>query len=91
MKYQRVIHLLEDGRRKYSTHNGEIEKWHEYEIESLRKNREQYGDSAYTADFAKYDVVAANLRKRYPNAKILRVVGFDTEDHDLPVRTDVIF
>lgn len=91
MKYQRVIHHLEDGRRKYSTHNGEIEKWHEYEIESLRHNREQHGDSAYTADFAKYDVVATNLRKRYPNARIVRVVGFENEDHNLPLQPDVIF
>lgn len=33
MKLQRIIHHLEDGRRKYVTHNGEMEKWTEVEIE----------------------------------------------------------
>lgn len=91
MKYQRVIFHLEDGRKKYATHNGEALKWTTADLESLERNQEWYGGGGYTADFAKYDVVVANLRERYPNAKIIRVVGFETEDHDLPVRTDVIF
>jgi hypothetical protein len=91
MKLQRVIHILEDGRRKYSTHQGEIEKWKPAEVEMLRHNRERYGDGAYLADFSRYAVVADELRCRYPKSKIIRVVGFETEDHDLPLRTDVIF
>ena len=46
MKLQRIIHHLEDGRRKYVTHNGEMEKWTEVEIENLRRNTEQYGPAA---------------------------------------------
>lgn len=91
MKLQRIIHLLEDGRRKYVTHNGEIEKWSEVEVENLRRNTEHFGQSAYTADFAKYDVTVAGLRCRYPDAKIVRTVGFETEDHDLPLNPNIIF
>ena len=57
----------------------------------MRRCRECYGDSAYLAVFSRYGVVAADLRQRYPNAKIIAVVGFETEDHDLPLRTDIIF
>ena len=91
MKLQRIIHHLKDDRKKYSTHHGEIEKWEESDIEAMRRCRECYGDSAYLADFSRYGVVAAELRQRYPNAKIIAVVGFETEDHDQPLRTDVIF
>ena len=91
MKLQRVIHLLKDGRRKYSTHRGEIEKWEEADIEAMRSNRERHGDSAYLADFSRYGVVAGELRDRYPDARIIRVVGFEIEDHNLPLRADVIF
>lgn len=91
MKLQKVIFHLEDGRKKYATHNGEMLRWERREVEALECNREWYGNAAYTADFAKYDVVAANLRKRFPDAKIVRVVGYETEDHDLPLRDDVIF
>ncbi len=91
MKLQRVIHHLKDGRRKYSTYHGEIEKWEQSDLDALRRNRERYGDAAYLADFSRYGVVAGELRDRYPNAKIILVVGFETEDHDLPLRTDVIF
>lgn len=91
MKLQRIIHLLEDGRRKYVTHNGEIEKWQECEIASLRENLERFGPAAYTADFAKYDVMTAGLRCRFPDARIVRIVGFETEDHDLPLNPEIIF
>lgn len=91
MKLQRVIHHLKDGCRKYSTHHGEIEKWEASDIDAMIRCRQRYGDSAYLADFSRYGVVARELRERFPNAKIIPVVGFETEDHDLPLRTDVIF
>jgi hypothetical protein len=91
MKLQRVIHHLEDGRRKYVTHNGEMEKWSEAEIDNLRRNMERYGPAAYTADFAKYGISSKELRERYPDAKIIRIVGFETEDHDLPLDPNIIF
>lgn len=91
MKLQRVIHHLEDGRRKYVTHNGEMEKWSEAEIDNLRRNMERYGPAAYTADFAKYGISSKELRERYPDAKIIRIVGFETEDHDLPLDPKIIF
>jgi len=91
MKHQRIIHILEDGRRKYSTHNGEMELWTEHEVENLTVNRKRYGKAAYTADFARYDVEAKNLRQRYPAAKIIRVIGFKCEDHDLPINSQIIF
>ena len=91
MKLQRVIHYLEDGRRKYVTHNGQIEKWSECELENLRRNFEHFGQSAYTADFAKYDVTVTGLRRRYPDAKIIRVSAFEHEDYDLPLNPDIIF
>lgn len=91
MKLQRVIHHLKDGRKKYSTHNGEMEKWEEDDIEAMRHCREVHGDSAYLADFSHYGTTVADLRTKYPNARIIRVVGFETEDHDLPLRDDIIF
>ncbi len=91
MKYQRIIHILEDGRRKYSTHNGEIELWTKHEVENLKRNRAKYGDGAYLADFSRYDIEAKNLRLRYPKAKIIKIVGFENEDHDLPIDPQIIF
>lgn len=91
MKLQRIIHHLEDGRRKYVTHNGEMEKWTEVEIENLRRNAERYGPAAYTADFAKYGISVRELRERYPDAKIIRIVGFETKDHDRPLNPEIIF
>lgn len=91
MKEQKVIFHLDDGRKKYATHNGEMLKWEELELENLNLNERRYGKAAYTADFMRYDVSAKNLLDRYPDAKIVRVVGFEAEDHDLPLREDVIF
>lgn len=91
MKLQRIIHLLEDGRRKYVTHNGEIEKWTEVEIENLWANMARFGPAAYTADFARYGISARELRERYPDARIVRIVGFETKDHDLPLNSEIIF
>ena len=91
MKLQRVIHHLKDGRWKYSTHNGELEKWEESDIEAMRRCREVYGDSAYLADFSHYRVTVDELREKYPNGKIIRVIGFETEDHDLPLKDEIIF
>lgn len=91
MKLQKVIFHLEDGRKKYATHNGEMLRWERCEVEALERNREWCGNAAYTADFMRYDVVAGDLRKRFHDAKIVRVVGYETEDHDLPLRDDVIF
>ena len=87
MKLQRIIHHLEDGRRKYVTHNGEMEKWTEVEIENLCTNMERFGPAAYTADFAKYGISARELR----DAKIIRIVGFETEDHDWSLNPEIIF
>nr|DAY29165.1 MAG TPA: hypothetical protein [Caudoviricetes sp.] len=91
MKLQRVIHHLKDGRRKYSTHHGELEKWEKSDIDAMIRCRERHGDSAFLADFSRYGVVACELRERFPNAKIIPVVGFETEDHDMPLRNDIIF
>ena len=57
----------------------------------MRRCRECYGDSAYLEAYSRYGLEADDLRQRYPNAKIIAVVGFETEDHDLPLRTDIIF
>ena len=91
MKLQRVIHHLKDGRKKYSTHNGEIEKWDERDIQAMKDCRDRHGDAAYLADFSKYAPTVTELRERYPNARIIRVVGFETEDHDKPINNEIIF
>lgn len=91
MKQQRIIHILEDGRRKYVTHRGAIEKWQPHEIAVLSRNLQRFGDAAYTYDLSAYDVTVEGLMERFPYAKIVRVVGFEAEDHDLPLRKDVIF
>ncbi|MFR9500833.1 MAG: hypothetical protein SNH18_10405 [Rikenellaceae bacterium] len=91
MKYKRIIHILTDGRQKYSTHNGEIEMWSDADISAMEKNRARLGDAAYTRDFSRYDVEAKLLRSRFPKAKIIRVVGYRVEDHDMPIDSNVIF
>lgn len=58
MKLQRVIYHLKDGRRKYSTHHGQMEKWEQSDIDAMIRCRERYGDSAFLADFSRYGVVA---------------------------------
>lgn len=91
MKLQKVIHHLKDGRKKYSTHHGEIEKWDDRDILAMENCRKRHGDSAYLADFSKYATTVAELRERYPNARIIPVVGFETEDHDIPINNEIIF
>lgn len=91
MKTQKVIHLLKDGRKKYSTHKGEIEKYEEQDIVAMRSCRERYGDSAYLADFSKYATTVEELRLKYPKAKIICVVDFEIEDHDFPLDNQIIF
>ena len=88
------VYLSQRRRRRSVDLSGSIlsmEKWTEGEIENLRRNTEQYGPAAYTADFAKYGISARELRERYPDAKIVRIVGFETEDHDLPLNPEIIF
>ena len=51
----------------------------------------RFGPAAYTADFARYGISARELRERYPDARIVRIVGFETEDHDLPLNSEIIF
>lgn len=91
MKHKRVIHLLADGRKKYSTCCGEMEMWSEADINSLKANQKKLGDAGYTLDFSRYDVEYRKLRKRYPRSKLIRVIGFEVEDHDLPINDNVIF
>lgn len=91
MKQQRVIHILEDGRRKYVTHRGVVEKWQQHEIDVLSRNLQRFGCAAYTHDLTAYDVTVEGLMSRFPFAKIVRVVGFEAEDHDLPLRKEIIF
>ncbi|MFI3293909.1 MAG: hypothetical protein SNG27_09965 [Rikenellaceae bacterium] len=91
MKYKRVIQILSDGRRKYSTFKGEILQWSQNEIDSLAQNIDHIGYAAYTLDFMCYDVEAKELRRRYPRARIVKVVGFEVEDHDLPINPNVIY
>ncbi len=90
MKQQRVIHLLSDGRRKYSTHHGILELWSGADIEAMKSNRRRFGNAAFTADFSAYDVTYNGLRERFPDAELISVVGFETEDHDRPLQPDVI-
>ena len=91
MRAQRVIFRLKDGRRKYATHNGSMLYWEEYDLESLANNVEMYGLPVFTADFQRYDFDKESLRERFPNARIVRVVGYDVEDASLPLDPDVIF
>ncbi len=90
MKYQRIIHVLEDGRRKYSTHRGEIEKWTIYEVRNLKRNM-KHSTPAFTADFSRYDFNYRHLRVRHPKAKIIKVIGFFHEAHDLPLDPNIIY
>lgn len=90
MKQQRMIHLLEDGRRKYVTHRGKIVKWQRFEIEAAARNAGRFGPGAYTVDLAAYDVTVERLRERFPLAGVVRVVGFEVEDHDLPLSKTIL-
>lgn len=85
MKQQRVIFYLDDGRQVYSSHRGQIDDWHQYDLEAMKHNMERYGWSAFTSDLKHYDVDAESLRRRYPDERISMVVRYRTEDHDMPV------
>ncbi len=89
MRHQRVIFCLSDGRKIYATHHGEIMKWTEREILAMARNREKYGNGAFLSDLSRYAVVADDLRRRYPKARIVRVTGFETEDYSTPLRKDI--
>lgn len=91
MKQQRMIHILEDGRRKYVTHRGKIVKWHWFEIDVFARNQHRFGKAAYTSDLTAYGITADDLHERFPYASVVWVVGFEVEDHDLPLRKDIIF
>ena len=90
MKEYRVIFCLTNGKRKYATHNGEILLWDDYDLLALRRNLLDYEQFAFTDDFAYFDFSAEALRVRFPEAGILRVKGFRTEDPSLPVNHDII-
>ena len=91
MKAQRVIFKLKDGRRKYATHNGAILWWEENDLDSLAKNIELFGMPAFTADFQRFDFDVNALKERFPKSRVVRVVGYETEDAYLPLNPDVIF
>ena len=90
MKEYRVIFCLTNGKRKYATHNGEILLWDDYDLLALHRNLLDYEQFAFTDDFAYFDFSAEALRGRFPEAGILRVKGFRTEDPSLPVNPDII-
>lgn len=90
-KLKRVIHILEDGRRKYSTFHGVIEKYDNNEIEAFRCNMLKCGNSAFLADFSVYSVVYSDLKHRFPAAKVIRVVDIEIEDYNLPIDNNIIF
>ena len=91
MKAQRVIFKLKDGRRKYATHNGAILWWEQYDLDSLARNIEVFGMPAFTADFQRFDFDIESLRRRFPKARVARVIGYEVEDAYLPLDPNVIF
>jgi hypothetical protein len=92
MNARRVIFTLADGRRKYATHNGKMLTWDENDLDSLYDNIERFGMPAFTADFQKYDVSAVALKRRFPEAKILRVKSIETENaYNNPLNPEIIF
>ncbi|CDN30195.1 hypothetical protein BN938_0460 [Mucinivorans hirudinis] len=91
MKLQRIIFHLDDGRKKYGTHNGEVLRWEKGDIEAMRINGRNKLRAAFTADFQRYDTDFRELRARFPASKIVKVVGYAIEDYDLPIDNEVIF
>ena len=91
MKAQRVVFKLKDGRSKYATHNGTLLCWEKHDLDSLERNIEFLGFPAFTADFQRYGFNVEFLRERFPNAKIIRVVGYYVEDASMPLDPDIVF
>ncbi|MBS6458795.1 MAG: hypothetical protein KH375_01395 [Alistipes sp.] len=91
MKAQRVIFKLKDGRRKYATHNGSMLWWEENDLASLSRNVELIGMPAFTSDFQRFDFDIESLRRRFPKARVARVIGYEVEDAYLPLDPNVIF
>ncbi|MFI3298752.1 MAG: hypothetical protein R3Y49_03000 [Rikenellaceae bacterium] len=88
---KRVIHILEDGRKKYSTHNGVMELYLPNDIASIKFNQINGFNGAFTSDFQKYDTSYCQLRKRYPKSSIIRVKSIIIEDFDAPIDSSIIF
>ncbi|MFR9546224.1 MAG: hypothetical protein SNJ29_11700 [Rikenellaceae bacterium] len=91
MIYKRIIFKLQDGRKKYCTRNGSFELWAESEVQALSANHARGVKGVYTADFTKFDFSTALIRSRYPYCKVVRIVDFEVEDHNLPINPDIIF
>ncbi len=91
MKEYRVIFQLGNGKRKYATHNGKILLWDDYDLLALRRNLVDYEQFAFTEDFQHFDFSVEALRERFPDATLVRVRGFRTEDPAFPINPNIIF
>lgn len=89
-KEYRVIFQLANGQRKYATHNGEVLLWDDYDLLALRRNLLDNEAFAFTKDLENFAFSAAELAERFPNAKIIRVKGFRTEDADVPLNPKIL-
>jgi|LSQX01.1.fsa_nt_gb hypothetical protein len=91
MTLKRVIFTFENGARRYATHNGEILKWEEGELDALAENIKQHGYPVCTSDFMQWDVDYKSLRHRLPYAKILRVTNVEYESAYHAPQQDIDF
>lgn len=76
---RRVVFRLEDGRRKYATHHGEILEWEMCDIKALRENISRIGQPIYSPDFSYYACSFADYRNKFKRGTFIRIVGFYTE------------
>ena len=90
-KKQRVIFLLEDGRMKYAINNkGEIETWDAFEICCLQECFDRGDYPGISNDLSLYCSSYEAMAELFPGVKSIRIVGFETEDCDLPTRKNAV-
>jgi len=88
MKKYRLIWILADGRKKYSTKRDEPEVWTDSEIEILKLAIKQNGKPVFDSDLFWFAPNRNTLLQF--GYKIIECVSYELEDINLPLRKDVI-
>jgi hypothetical protein len=81
---KRIVWLLADGRKKYSSLHGKPEAWSLREIESLTEIIKESGNPGYAYGLTVFStsVIKAD--------DIIEIIGFETEDYNLPLTEGIL-
>ena len=85
MREWRVVFVLTNGKKNYSTQNGEILLFEKADLDALFSNFEKYERFVFTEDLQDFDFTIEDLKKRHPyDRRFVRVKNIILEDPLLP-------